>query len=219
MARSGLTFNAFAPRHSQSMKGGAGAAGSTLADNFAALESTKPDVAGMGAGAVEAESYKRRMAQKANATARADGLAAIGSVQAFDKKMTAAEELAADRASSSSMGSIVKAGTTLLGAVALSDKTTKNTIENIENAMTTLRELRPVTFYYNEEYSSSPERLHYGFIAQEYIKVLPDATYYDEGLGKMCIDTSELIGLLVRAVQELESKVTRIEAANALVGV
>lgn len=219
MARSGLTFNAFSPRHSQSMRGGAGAAGSTLADNFAALESTKPDVAGMGATAVEAESYKRRMASSANASARADGLAAIGSVNAFDKKMTAAEELAEDRASSSTMRSVIGAGTKLLGAVALSDKTTKNTIENIENAMTTLRGLRPVTFHYNEEYSQSPERLHYGFIAQEYEKVMPDATYYDEGLGKMCIDTSELIGLLVRAVQELESKVTRIEAAHALVGV
>ena len=63
------------------------------------------------------------------------------------------------------------------------------------------------------------ERLHHGFIAQEYQKVLPDATYFDESNGKLCIDTGDLIGILVRAVQELEVKVTRLEAANALTGV
>ena len=64
----------------------------------------------------------------------------------------------------------------------------------------------------------SPERMHHGFIAQDYEKVMPDATYYDEELGKMCIDTSELIGLLVRSYNSLKP-VLRMEAANALVGV
>ena len=41
---------------------------------------------------------------------------------------------------------------------------------------------------------------------------MPDATYYDESVGKMCIDTGELIALLVRSIQELESRVTRMEA-------
>ena len=104
-------------------------------------------------------------------------------------------------------------------ALMASDETIKNTIENISDALSTLRQLRPVSFYYNEEYSSNPERLHHGFIAQEYQKVLPDATYFDESNGKLCIDTGDLIGILVRAVQELEVKVTRLEAANALTGV
>ena len=100
--------------------------------------------------------------------------------------------------------------------LALSDETTKNDIRRIEYATETLRQLRPVSFYYKEEYSTSPERKHYGFIAQEYKDVMPDATYYDESLGKMCIDTGELIGLLVRSIQELESRVTRMEAEAAL---
>ena len=79
--------------------------------------------------------------------------------------------------------------------------------------------MKPVSFYYKEEFSLSPEREHNGFIAQDYQKVMPDATYYDEEIGKLCIDTSELIGLLVRAIQQLETRVTRMEAANALVGV
>ena len=118
----------------------------------------------------------------------------------------------------STIGTIGKVVGLGLG-LALSDETTKNTIRRIEYATETLRELRPVSFYYNEEYSTSPERLHYGFIAQEYKDVMPDATYYDESVGKMCIDTGELIALLVRSIQELESRVTRMEAKEALMKV
>ena len=105
-----------------------------------------------------------------------------------------------------------------IGGALLSDETTKNNVERIENALATLRDLKPVTFYYNEEYSSSPERLHHGFIAQDYIKVMPDATYYDESTKKLTIDTGDLIALLVRAIQQLEGRVTHLEAVNALTG-
>ena len=94
----------------------------------------------------------------------------------------------------------------------LSDEETKHTIDTIDDALETLRNLRPVTFYYKEEYSSSPERMHHGFIAQEFQKVVPDATYYDESINKLCIDTTDLIGLLVRANQQLETRLTRLEA-------
>ena len=104
-------------------------------------------------------------------------------------------------------------------AIGLSDETTKHTIDRIDDALEVLRSLKPVTFYYKEEFSMLPERMHYGFIAQDYAQVMPDATYYDEELSKMCIDTSELISLLVRSVQQLETRVARMEAANALAGV
>ena len=48
---------------------------------------------------------------------------------------------------------------------------------------------------------------------------MPDATYFDEGIGKLCIDTNELIALLVRANQQLESRVARLEAKHALAAV
>ena len=104
-------------------------------------------------------------------------------------------------------------------AMGLSDESTKHTIDELENACEVIRELRPVSFFYKEEYSASPERMHYGFIAQEYQKVMPDQTYRDESLGKLCIDTSELIALLVKANQELESRVRMLEVKNALVSV
>ena len=118
------------------------------------------------------------------------------------------------------MGSIFGAIGSIGGAlIGLSDETTKDNVTRIEDALETLRNLKPVTFNYKEEWSSSPERVHHGFIAQEYKEVMPDATYFDEEAGKLCIDTGDLIGLLVRAIQQLETRVTRMEAAKALAGV
>jgi hypothetical protein len=111
------------------------------------------------------------------------------------------------------MGAIGSIGGALIG---LSDETTKSDIKPIETALETLRNLKPVTFHYKEEYSSSPERMHHGFVAQEFQKVLPDATYFDESVGKMCIDTGDVIGLLVRANQELEARIGMLEAKQAL---
>ena len=101
----------------------------------------------------------------------------------------------------------------------MSDESTKHSISRINDALDVLRSLKPVTFYYKEEFSSSPERLHYGFIAQEYKEVMPDATYYDESIGKLCMDPNELIALLVRANQQLEVRVMRLEAKEALLAV
>ena len=106
-----------------------------------------------------------------------------------------------------------------LSLIALSDKRTKDTIEEITNATELLRSLRPVSFYYKEEYSANPELKHYGFIAQEFKDVLPDATFYDHTIDKYCIDTKDLIAILVRANQELIARVTRLEAKNALAAV
>ena len=128
-----------------------------------------------------------------------------------DAYRSAASQRSGSALASSAFGAIAKIGVGLL-----SDEKTKNTIEPLENALSILHELKPVTFYYNKEYSSYPERLHYGFIAQDYKQVMPDATYYDESLEKLCIDTNELISLLVRAVQQLSSKVTRMEAELVL---
>jgi len=101
-------------------------------------------------------------------------------------------------------------------SLALCDERTKDTIQEITNATEMLRNLRPVSFHYKEEFSTNPELKHYGFIAQEFKDVLPDATYYDHSIDKYCIDTKDLIAILVRANQELATRVTRLEAKNAL---
>ena len=77
-----------------------------------------------------------------------------------------------------------------------------------------MRELRPVSFYYNEEYSAYDNRLNYGFIAQEYVKVMPDATYVDGDTGLLTIDTMQLIALLVKSNQELAKRIDLLEASS-----
>jgi hypothetical protein len=131
-----------------------------------------------------------------------------------------AEEDAARSAGNSAMGmGAFKGALGLALPLIASDETIKNNINPLDDALLKLRELKPITFYYNEEYSTSPERLHHGFIAQEYQKVLPDATYYDESTGKLCIDPGDVISILVRAVQQLEVRLMHMEACHALAGV
>jgi len=205
-------------RNARQMQGGAAAAGnSTLAETFAALK--KPDWGGMAATNIDAAGYEERGIRDANTKVRNSLIAQTANVKATEIAAEARVQAAREQAAGSQFGSVVKAGVGLLGSVLLSDERTKNTIEHIDDALSTLRQLKPVTYYYNEEYSSNPERIHNGFIAQEYAKVLPAATYYDDSLDRLCIDTGELIALLVRGVQQLESRVTRMEAKNALVEV
>jgi len=197
---------------------GAAAGMSTLADVAAITRKNSPNYGSVAQMGMKARSAMRQSAMKAEADVASAGITAVGNVRAAEIRAEAAKEAAQAGASGSMMGSAFGAIGSI-GAALLSDETTKNTVEKIDDALGILRGLRPVSFYYNEEYTTSPERLHYGFIAQEYKDVMPYATYYDGELGKMCIDTAELIGLLVRSVQQLETRITRMEAANALVGV
>ena len=145
-------------------------------------------------------------------------MGAIANVQSSkmiaDAQVKAAQAQASAAQSGSMMGgigSIIGAGLSLF-----SDRDTKENVERIDDALSLLRQLKPVSFNYIPEYSTSPERLHYGFIAQDYKEVMPDATYYDESTEKLCIDPVELIGLLVRSIQQLETRVQYLEATKAL---
>jgi len=115
-------------------------------------------------------------------------------------------------------GNVIKAAGIGAGLIIASDERVKNTIEEIDDACSLLRNLRPVTFYYNEDFSETPERMHYGFIAQEYQQVMPDQTYHDESIDKLCIDTNELIAVLVSAIQQLEGRIKLLELSHSVLG-
>ena len=216
----GLEFGDFRSNRAERMGSGIADAASqaTVGENFAALNANKSDWTGLGKGAVSSYHHKERAMADANAKAKRNKFVRDAELEILEADIAQQTSDAKAAASSNTTNGIIKMGGTLLGAALMSDETTKNTIEKIEDGLAQLRGLQPVTYYYNEEYSSSPERLHHGFIAQEYQKVMPDATYYDESTGKLCIDTAELIALLVRGIQQLETRVTRMEAAHALIG-
>ena len=192
----------------------------SLGNNYGSLRKSGVQFDALASSSIANRAAERATATEMEAQAHATGLSTMADVKSNQMIAEAQEKAAKAQARGSMMGSAFGAIGSIGGAlIGLSDESTKHTVDRIEDALVTLRNLKPVTFYYKEEYSMSPERMHYGFIAQDYAKVMPDATYYDEELGKMCIDTSELISLLVRSVQQLETRIARMEAANALVGV
>ena len=152
---------------------------------------------------VSAEAAEARMAM-----AGIDGAAAVEKATqtaAMIDKQTAATKKGG---MATALGGIASAAFGLIG----SDETTKHSIVELDDALETLRKLRPVSYYYKPEFTDDPERAHNGFIAQEYQELLPDATYKDPMTGKLCIDTRELIALNVRAIQQLLARVEELES-------
>ena len=172
--RTGLDFDGFKPGASTRMQGGAAAAdNASVAESFATLRGAAPNYGKMGQNAIAAAGYEERAIRDANTAALSSRMKNEAMVESAKIQAEAQKSAARKQAQGSMFGSIAKAGIGLLGSVLMSDERTKNTINDIEDALTTLRKLRPVTFYYNEEYSPTFERLHHGFIAQEYQDRLP----------------------------------------------
>ena len=191
-----------------------------IGNSFAAQRQKAPKFEELSAAAMQTQSYKTQMAMKAESDVMATGINSLGNAKTGQMQAQASIKAAEKQAEASKQGSMMGAIGSIGGAlIGLSDETTKSDVKRIDTALETLRNLKPVTFYYKPEYSSSPERMHHGFIAQEFQKVLPDATYFDESIGKLAIDTGDVIGLLVRANQELEARIGMLEAKQALASV
>ena len=186
-------------------------------DTYAAQREKAPKYDQLAQQGMANRSNERSAAMKAEADVTAAGIGAISATkgaQLTAKASVKAAQAEADAAKTSgimgAIGSIASAGIGLIG----SDENIKTSITPIDSALAKLRELKPVTFYYKPEYGDHT-RMHHGFVAQEFRKVLPDATY-EISEGVLGIDPIDVIGLLVRANQELESRVTRMEAKLAL---
>ena len=184
---------------------------------YAAQAGSSPDFGKLTEAQMAAKAEQNIAQTLEDARLEGTQIGADASVKVAELQSKALEKQAGAAKSAGMMSGLGSVAGAALGL--LSDEETKHTIDTIDDALETLRNLRPVTFYYKEEYSSSPERMHHGFIAQEFQKVVPDATYYDESVGKLCIDTTDLIGLLVRANQQLETRLTRLEVKQALAAV
>ena len=200
---------------------GAAAGINNINSAFKSLSERAVRVDELAATSMNARSQERQAALTAEAQIQAAGIGAAAAVKSADIQAEAAKAAAAKQASAAKSGAMMSSIGSVLGAGLglLSDESTKHGILRIDDALRLLRDLRPVQYFYKEEYSSSPERMHYGFIAQDYKKVMPDATYFDESTEKLCIDPVELIGLLVRSVQQLETRIAYLEAQRSLAGV
>ena len=201
---------------SAGLKTNAGSAADAVSTSaiYGELRRNAPKFDQIAATAASNRQKERISAMNAEANMAAAGIQAASTVAQAEAQ---AEAMEAQGAAAEKGGMMSAVGGIASAAIGLfSDEETKHTIDQLEYACDVLRELRPVTFFYKEEYSAYPERMHYGFIAQEFQKVMPDATYVDGSTNKLCIDTAELIALLVRANQELQYRVTKLEASRAL---
>ena len=211
----------FTPASLSSAGGGSNyssAAGIVDVNNaYAAQREKAPRFDQLSATAMGTQSAEKQAAMNAEGEVMSAGIQSLGQAKASQMTAQASIKAAEAQASASKTGSMMSAVGSIGGAlIGLSDETTKSDVKRIDSALEKLRNLKPVTFHYKEEFSTSPERMHHGFIAQEFQKVLPDATYFDESIGKLAIDTGDVIGLLVRANQELEARIGMLEAKQAL---
>ena len=187
-----------------------------VGNSFAAMRQKAPRFDELSGTAMQTQSAEKQAAMNAEANVTAAGVQAFGQTKGAALQASATIEAAKAQAeatkSSAMMGAVGSIGSALIG---LSDERTKDSIEPIETALEKLRLLKPVTYYYKAEYGD-PTRKHHGFVAQELKQVVPDAVYTDDESGMNCIDPSDLIGLLVRGNQELQARVSRLEAKAAL---
>jgi hypothetical protein len=183
---------------------------------FNELSRKAPDYGDMAANSLAAQGALDRADMTINSYLHQTGIGGKYAVEAAEIARKAQEKASAAKKDGATKGAIFSTLGALAGGLIASDETTKTNIEPIEDAIELLLNLRPVSFHYNEDYSCTPERRHYGFIAQDYAKVMPDATYYDESINKLAIDRGELIGLLVRAIQQLEGRISRMESKQVV---
>jgi hypothetical protein len=219
--KTGTSFDPMSLRSAGSAGNYSAAAGVVDAGKtFTSMREKAPKYDALSNTAMQAQSAEKRAAMEAEANVTSAGMQAYGAGKQSQLQAQAAIEAAEIQAEaskqSSMMGAIGSIGSAAIGL--FSDESTKDSITPIETALEKLRDLKPVTFYYKKEYGDSKRR-HHGFIAQEFKQVLPDATYTDEKTGKLCIDPIDVIGLLVRGNQELQARVSRLEAKAALAAV
>ena len=106
-----------------------------------------------------------------------------------------------------------------------SDRRIKTNIQDIKDAISTLKKLRPVTFkytdYWRQRYPVIEDRDYYNFIAQEYRTVFPHAV---KGSGEFIdgdpqevlqVDTYDAQIVAIKAVQELVDTVEQLKEENA----
>ena len=191
---------------------GVGAAGgmATGAQAFQAVRSRSPKYGSMAKTSVAAQGAKRRAVMSAKASVHQTGMAAQAKVKAAEIQAKAYKAAAQKRSQGAMMGSALGAIGSI-GAALLSDEKTKDCITELKDGLSILRELKPVSFYYNDQYSDEPWRLHYGFVAQEYGRTMPYHIYKDTENDVLKINTNELIAVLVQSIQELEQRLEALE--------
>jgi hypothetical protein len=98
----------------------------------------------------------------------------------------------------------------------ISDKTLKKDVEGISLGLNAIKSLRPVEYLMLDDVEGTKK--HLGFLAQEVQEVIPSSVSEMQS-GKLGIDKSEIIPVLVKAMQEQQTMIETLTIRlNALEG-
>ncbi len=103
------------------------------------------------------------------------------------------------------------------GVLSGSSERFKNNIAEMPPMTAELMALRPVTFYYNNDYplaESDHERRRFGLIAEDVATVVPDVVHMDAQGRPDGIFYEELVPLLISAIQELSGRIDTLEGSS-----
>ena len=106
----------------------------------------------------------------------------------------------------------------------LSDRRIKTGISAIENALDVIRRLRPVRYFYSEQFRAGrkgfPDYEQYGFIAQKFSRVFPNSVKQTTD-GFFQMNDSNVLPYTVKSIQELigviDDQQRQIDELRALV--
>lgn len=99
------------------------------------------------------------------------------------------------------------------GTITSSDVRYKQDIKSLENSSEIIKALNPVSYHFKEEYIEKgqfDDKLHFGVIAQDLEKVLPNLVYEDNE-GFKAVNYTEIIALLIKSNQELQKRIEELE--------
>lgn len=95
----------------------------------------------------------------------------------------------------------------------VSDRRFKEKIEDLQGARSKLLQLQPRTYQYKIGRGAQKQKsAYYGFVAQELEEVFPELVHRDEELNLATVSYTELIPLLVAALQEQEQDLEETKA-------
>ena len=116
---------------------------------------------------------ERAAATKALGDLHSMGLSSLGAVKSAEIQAEAAENAAKSKANGQMVGSALQLVGSIGGALLMSDATTKENVEVIDDGLSLIKKLQPKTYNYKPEWQGYSNRKHSGFIAQEYQSVIP----------------------------------------------
>jgi hypothetical protein len=93
----------------------------------------------------------------------------------------------------------------------VSDISVKQNILPIGYGLNEIMKMNPVWFDFVDEYKNFGEGRQNGNIAQEIAEIIPEAVFTTKSTGKMGINYDQLHAVYIKAIQELNNRITQLE--------